>query len=235
MDDVASNSAGRARARPALGYLGIQFRPGEVAPAILLFLSFFLLITFQYTTKTVRQSTFINVLGAEKLPWVYLFISIASYPFLRAYSRLADRTERDVLIAASCAFTAGTMVVFWWLFQFSWPLVSFAFYVWISITVVVLVSQFWSFATHVFDPRQARRLFAFVGAGGLLGSALGGQIARLATKFITTRYALLVAAALLLAVAGLIRLTRRLHRAADERRFAGAAGLAALNDAGSGF
>ena len=59
--------------RRTIGRLGIQFREGEARPAILLFLMFFLLITFQYTTKSVRQSTFINSLGAEKLPWVYLW------------------------------------------------------------------------------------------------------------------------------------------------------------------
>jgi AAA family ATP:ADP antiporter len=234
--DVVNEPGGGLPARGSgFSSLWRPFRPGEARPAIFLFISFLLIITFQYTTKPVRQSTFINVLGAERLPYVYLFIAVISYPFLRAYGRIADRTRRDTLIFATCAITAATMVGFWWLFQFTWPLVSFAFYVWISITVVVLVSQFWSFATHVFDPRQAKRLFAFVGAGGLLGGALGGQIARLATTYVATRYALLVAAALLVAVAVLVRVNRRLPRAADESRAAGTNGLAALDQAGSGL
>lgn len=236
MNPDASDPDGRTPLRwSRFRSLWIQFRPGEAAPAVLLFLAFFLIITFQYTTKPVRQSTFINLLGAERLPYVYLFIAAISLPFLRVYSRFADRTRRDTLIVATCTVTAATMVLFWWLFQFSWPVVSFAFYVWISITVVMLVSQFWSFATHVFDPRQAKRLFAFVGAGGLLGGALGGQIARLATKFISTRYALLVAAALLITVAVLVRLNRRLHRVDEERRVSATNGLAALDQAGSGL
>src|SRR5688572_4033620 len=135
-DDIATISVdrrGRSLWRRALGRIGVHFRAGEAGPAILLFLTFFLLITFQYTTKSVRQSTFINTLGAEKLPYVYLFIALVSYPFLRVYGWFADSMRRDALIVATCAFTGATMTLFWWLFQFPWQWVAFAFYVWISI------------------------------------------------------------------------------------------------------
>ncbi|HUP46688.1 MAG TPA: Npt1/Npt2 family nucleotide transporter [Thermoanaerobaculia bacterium] len=227
-------TAQNSRWRHLLSRLGVRFDPGEAGPAFLLFLIFFLLITFQYTTKSVRQSTFINSLGAERLPYVYLFIALASYPFLRIYSRFADRHRRDNLIVATCLFTAGTMVLFWWLYEFPWQWVAFAFYVWISITVVMLVSQFWLFSNHVFDPRQAKRLFAFVGAGGLLGGVIGGQLAKFATRAVGTRYALLVAAVVLFLVAALIVVTRRM-RGADERRVGGSAGLERLNEARGGF
>jgi AAA family ATP:ADP antiporter len=220
--------------RRSIGRLGIQFREGEVRPAIVLFLMFFLLITFQYTTKSVRQSTFINSLGAEKLPWVYLFVAVSSYPFLRIYSRFADRMHRHSLIAATCALTAVSMTLFWWLYQYSWPWVAFVFYVWISITTVMMVSQFWSFSNHLFDARQAKRLFAFVGAGGLLGGVAGGQVAKLATNLVGTRNALVVAAGVLFIVVGLIWLTQRMHSVGDERT-AGASGLARLDQAKGGF
>jgi ATP:ADP antiporter, AAA family len=229
-----ANGAGGFSWRGALDRIGVRFRSGEAGPAVLLFLIFFLLITFQYTTKSVRQSTFINSLGAEKLPYVYLFIALASYPFLRIYSRFADTMRRDGLIIATCTFTAGTMIAFWWLFEYSWQWVPFAFYVWISITIVMLVSQFWSLSNHMFDARQAKRLFAFVGAGGLLGGVLGGQVAKVATKLVGTRYALLMAAFILLTVVVLIWVTRRVHPT-DERRVAGAAGLSSLDQARGGF
>jgi ATP:ADP antiporter, AAA family len=223
-----------SRWRAFVSRLGIDFRGGELAPALLLFLVFFLLITFQYTTKSVRQSTFINSLGAEKLPYVYLFIALASYPVLRLYSRLADRMRRHDLIAATCFFTALTMAGFWWLYQFSWPWVAFAFYVWISITVVLLVSQFWSFSNNMLDPRQAKRLFGFIGAGGLLGGIAGGQVARFATAAVGTRYALLVASVLLFIVTAVIFLIHRFHPV-EEKRVGGAAGLAKLDVARGGF
>ncbi|MFN2239635.1 MAG: Npt1/Npt2 family nucleotide transporter [Thermoanaerobaculia bacterium] len=228
------NGRGATLLRRALGRVGIAFRAGEAGPAALLFLTFFLIITFQYATKSVRQSAFISGLGAEQLPWVYLFVAAISYPFLRVYSGFADRMKRETLIISTCTLVALSMALFWWLFEFPWRWVPFAFYVWISIAIVMLVSQFWSFANHLFDPRQAKRLFAFVGAGGLLGGIVGGQVAKLATKLIGTRYALLVAAALLLLVVALIWLSRRI-RPGDDSTVAGASGLARLDKAKGGF
>ena len=40
----------------------IDIRPGEARLAFLLFVFFLLLVTFQYATKSVRQSSFIDTL-----------------------------------------------------------------------------------------------------------------------------------------------------------------------------
>lgn len=214
--------------------VGVEMRSGEGLAALLLFAVFFLLIAFQYTTKSVRQSTFINSLGAAKLPWVYLLIAFSSYPLLRLYARFADRMRRHTLIAATCTITAVSLVLFWWLLQFSWPWVAFVFYVWISITTVLLVSQFWSYSNHVFDPRQAKRLFGFVGAGGLLGGIAGGQVARIVTQSVGTRYSLLVSAIALLAVVALLAIVHRKSKPQEEA-LAGASGLGRMDEARGGF
>ena len=211
-------------------------RSGEFMPAVLLFLAFFLFITFQYAAKSVRESTFISSLGAEKLPMVYLAVALFSYPILRLYARFADKLARHVLIAGTCSIVATSLVLFWWLFQFEniSGAVSTAFYVWVSVVFVMTVSQFWSFANHVFDPRQAKRLFGFVGAGGLLGGLAGGQVARIATNLLGTRYALLVSAFTLGLAVLVILVLHRMHHG-DEAAVAGAAGMGKLDKAKGGF
>lgn len=208
--------------------LGIDMRPGEEAPALLLFSCFFLFTTFQYTTKAVRQSAYIDGLGAANLPWVYLTVAICSYPLLRLYSAFADRLKQHHLIAATSALIAGSMVAFWWLFQYSWPWIPFVLYVWISIVYVMNFSQFWSFSNHLFDPRQAKRLFGFVGAGGLLGGVAGGQVARFVSSWVDTRTNFLVAAGILLMAGGLILIVER-FRPSDAASVAGAMGLKKLD------
>ena len=214
--------------------LGIDMRPGEGWPAVLLFLTFFLFITFQYATKSVRQSSYVKGLGAANLPWVYLAVALCSYPLLRLYGRFADRVQRHHLMAATCTIIALSMVVFWWLFQFTWTWIPFALYVWISIAYVMNVSQFWSFSNHVLDPRQAKRLFGFVGAGGLLGGIAGGQVARLVSYLVDTRTTFLVAAAILMLAVGIIFLIQK-RSPTDADAVAGAAGLAKLDKAKGGF
>ena len=209
-NSVKSGSKDRGWRRMA-SRLGIDLRPGEESAAFLLFFGFFLFVTFQYTTKAVRQSSYIDSLGAANLPWVFLTVAICSYPILRIYSRFADRFSRRHLLAATCVINAVSMVVFWWLFQFldQWRWVPFVLYVWMSIVYVMNYSQFWSFSNHVFDARQAKRLFGFIGAGGLLGGIAGGQIAKVVSDLSGTRTIFLVAAVLVLAAGGLINLVHR--------------------------
>ncbi len=190
---------------------GLDVRPGERPLTALLSLSFFLVVTFQYVAKTVRQSTFVDTLGSAKLPYVYLLVALCSYPLLRLYVRYAGRLQRHRFIMASCSVVALSLLGFWWLFRYPWPWLPVAFYVWITIAFGALVSQFWLFSSHLLDPRQAKRLFGVIGAGGLLGGIAGGQVARLTTSLLGTRAAFVVAAAILAAIIVLVAYIHRLY------------------------
>jgi len=129
-----------ARRCGLLKRLGIDVHPGEGATTALLFTGFFLVITFQYVVKTVRQATFVDSLGAANLPWVYLLVALCSYPLLRIYVRLADRIPRHTLIAGSCVVVGLSLLGFWGLYAFDWPWVPAAFYVWVSIAFAITVT-----------------------------------------------------------------------------------------------
>jgi AAA family ATP:ADP antiporter len=213
-------SVSRSSGRRILRRFGLDIRPGETLSAALFFLFFFLVITFQYATKSVRQSTFIDTLGAAKLPWVYLLVALFSYPLLKVYSAGVNRLRRHHLIAATGIVVAASLVLFRWLYEFPWAWVRVVFYVWVSIIFVMTVSQFWSYANQVYDARQAKRLFGFIGAGGLLGGLAGGQVARVATRLVGTGNSLLVSATIMLSVVGLVFWIHRLHPGVDDSRSA---------------
>jgi len=223
-----------SRWRRVLASLGIDMRPGEGFPAFLLLLYFFLIITFQYATKTLRQAEYIDKLGAQALPLVYFLVAACSLPVLILYSRSVDRLPRHHLIAATSFVVAASLVGFYFLFQLQNDWVPVVFYVWISIVYVLNVSQFWSYSNHVFDPRQAKRLFGFIGAGGLLGGIAGGQVAALATGSVGTYAALFVAAGIL-AIAGALIYVTHARRGGDDARVQGAAGMGKLEEAKGGF
>jgi AAA family ATP:ADP antiporter len=183
--------------RRVLARLGVNFYPGEARLAWPLFTSFFLCVTFHYVCKTVRQSTYIDELGATNLPYAYLLLALLSYPVAKFYGWLATRVTRHQLAAGTFAFTAATLIVFWRLFATPSTAVTMAFYVWIGIAVALTLSQLWSLASAVFDARQAKRLFGFLGAGALLGGIAGGLTARSVAQVAETRDSLLVAALLL--------------------------------------
>ena len=60
--------------------------------------------------------------------------------------------------------------------------VSVAFYVLGLILGILLISQFWTLANDIYDPRQAKRLFGFIGGGASLGGAMGAALTSLAVE-----------------------------------------------------
>ena len=216
LEGVAQEAASDAGWRRQMKRLGVDLRPGEGLPVGLLFFCLFLLLTFQIATKTIRQSTFIDSLGASRLPLVYLLVALSSYPILRIYNRFVDRVRVEQLLTITCLTVAGALVVFWQLMQKPWAWVAVLFYLFTSIVYGLLGSQFWLLANHLFDPRQAKRLFGFIGAGALLGGILGGQIARLASSSFGTGAVPLVSAFLLVVVA-LVMLKARSFATPEEQ------------------
>ena len=45
-----------------------------------------------------------------------------------------------------------------------------------QILAILLISQFWTLANDVYDPRQAKRIFGFIGGGASLGGATGAGL-----------------------------------------------------------
>jgi AAA family ATP:ADP antiporter len=195
--------------------LGVELHPGEAAQVLALFGTFFFCLCFQYTAKSVRQATFVDAFGAERLPLVYLAVALLTVPVVYLYGRLADRLSTARLTMLTCGLTAVSMVVFWRLYASPASWVPVVFYLWATIAIALNLSQIWALAAQIFDPRQARRLFAFLGAGSLLGGIAGGQAARFASQLVDTRAALLAGAVALLAAALLAALAGRLARPAQ--------------------
>ena len=62
---------------------------------------------------------------------------------------------------------------------------------------ILLISQFWTLANEIYDARQAKRLFGFIGAGASLGGIAGSSLLTFATGAFGTNNLLLVSASLL--------------------------------------
>ena len=184
------------------GRLGLDVRPEECGVCLLLFAVHFLLLAFQYVGKSLRQSSFIDSLGAEQLPSVYLAVALLSYPVLLLYGRLVRVFRLDRLLAGLTLLAALVTAGFGEWFRrvaggTGLALASVALYLWTAVVAILLVSLFWSLSSHVLHARQARRLFGLLGAGGLLGSIVGGQAARLGSLWAGPSGALFLGAGLL--------------------------------------
>jgi AAA family ATP:ADP antiporter len=217
-ESQASTTAdfGESSWRRTLHLLGVDVRPGEGAVAALLFLFFFLAITFQYVSKAVRQSKFMDALGAEMLPIVWLLLALCAIPAIMLYNRAVDRFPRHHVIAGTCGAVAASVTGFALIIQSDAAWVPIAFYIFVSIAYVLIVSQFWAYSNFILNPRQGKRLFGFIGAGGLAGGLTGASIASLVSGVAGTQMTLLVSAAILMLAIGAVYLIHRMVPQVDD-------------------
>src|SRR5579871_4209465 len=175
----------------------VSFREGEATTALLMFAYSFLAMTAYNILKPVTRSKFISALGADNLPYVQLAAGVLIGLLMQIYSRAAGRLPRRWVIPVTQAGEAALLVVFWILFKTDASWVSVAFYVLGLVLGILLISQFWTLANDIYDARQAKRLFGFIGGGSSLGGAMGAGLTTFFVQTVGTNNLLLVSAALL--------------------------------------
>lgn len=175
----------------------VRIKKEEWTKCLLMFGYFFLTITSYYILKPVRDSVFIDKYGAENLPYVWLLTIVVLSAVVWVYVKIADRVQKNVLLSSTVIFFVSNLVVFWWLSHSEHKWVAGVFFIWVSIFSVMTVTQFWLYANDLFNSREAKRLFGFVGGGGILGGIMGGVITQSLVGIVGTRGLLLVAAFIL--------------------------------------
>jgi len=162
-----------------------DIREGEGARAFLMFAFIFFLIASFLIIKPVRDALFLDKHGSKKLPFVYILVALFSACVASLYARYSKKVKLHVLVLTTLLISIATIIIFWFLlysgYQGEWFL--YAFYVWVSIFGVITGAQFWLLANDVFNAREAKRLFGFIGIGAILGGVFGGYL----TSFLAVR------------------------------------------------
>lgn len=193
----------------------VQLREGEATTAFLMFLYSFLCMTSYNIVKPITRSQFIASLGADNLPYVQFAAGVLIGLIMQVYTRLMRAVPRRQIIPVTQVGMAGLLVLFWFLFTTAgekWTAVGF--YVFGLILAVLLISQFWTLANDIYDPRQAKRLFGFIGGGSSLGGATGAALTAYLVETMGTRTMLLVSAAIMTVCVGLVIFVLRRESAA---------------------
>jgi ATP:ADP antiporter, AAA family len=193
----------------------LGLRPREVSRGILLFTYLFLIVSSFIAGKAARDALFLARFGALHLPYVDIAVALLVGVWIWGYLRAGRFISLRRLVSASLLFFASNALLFWYLSKYAdaaWvlPIV----YVWVGVFGVVAPAQVWTLANYVLTTREAKRLFAFVGSGAILGAIAGGfVIRRTAVRFGAESTLLGIALALLACVIVADQLWRRRHLA----------------------
>lgn len=136
---------------------------------------FFLLFSF-YLLRPVREAMGIAK-GADKLPWLMTATMLVMLLANPVYAMVVSRLPRRRFIPLISHFFALNLLLFFVLFNFlpehGGAMLGYAFYVWLSVFNLFVISVFWSLMTDVFSEDQGKRLFGVISMGGTLGAIIG--------------------------------------------------------------
>lgn len=196
----------------------LDIRPGELAPFALSFIAFTALLAASYVLRPLRDALGIHG-GVHTYPWLFTGTFVATlvlYPLLAA---VASRTTRTRFAVVTYGLVMLGLLVFHLLVERDpkSQALARAFFIWVSVFNVLLVSTFWSVMTDVFSNEQGRRLFGPIAAGGTAGALLGPLLAGTLVSGIGVPGLLLVAAGLISLTIACVVALRRAGRGGGDR------------------
>ncbi len=176
----------------------IKIRREEWGKTLLMFVYFFITITCLYILKPIRSAIFLEKSGFENLPYVWFITILVLMGVVSVYVRFTNKKRKNRLLIGTVLFFISNIFAFWWLLTYVnfWALPAI-FYIWVSIFSIMSVTQFWTLSNDIFNTREAKRLFGFIGSGGILGGMTGGYVTGILVKSVGTINLLLVAACVL--------------------------------------
>ena len=176
----------------------VSYRPGELRGLGWSFLYFFSLLCGYYVLRPVRDEMGIQG-GVENLQWVFTGTFLVMLAAVPLYGWAVARLPRRRLLPAVYLFFIANLLVFYLLLRTDLaPAASArAFFIWVSVFNLFVVSVFWSFMADLYSNAQARRLFGFIAAGGSAGAVTGPALTTALAPLLGPSNLLLVAAGFL--------------------------------------
>ncbi len=174
-------------------------RRHEAAATAGAFLLFFLLFTSYFMLRPVRD-TFGIAGGVKNLEWLFTATFVATLCVVPLYGWLSKKLPRSLLVPTTYLFS-GTVLT-----GFAVGLLvdpgnvwgARAFFVWLAVMNLFVISIAWSLMADIFNADQAHRLFGRIAAGASVGGLTGPLLSRFLVDTIGHAGLLLLSTGLLL-------------------------------------
>src|SRR5262249_3968271 len=181
----------------------VQVRPGEAPALAWAWLYIFSVLSSYYIMRPIRDQMGVAG-GVNNLQWLFLGTLIGMLLLNVPFAYLVKTLPRTRFIPIAYRFFAANILVFAALLYFAdvdqtvW--IGRAFFIWISIFNLFVVSVFWALIVDIFNSEQGKRLFGFIAAGATIGAIVGSSITASLILFVPVTF-LLIGSVLLLEIA----------------------------------
>ena len=152
----------------------VDVQPDELRSLIWSFLYFFSLLCSYYIIRPIRDEMGIAG-GVENLHWLFTGTFLSMLAAVPLFGWIASKYPRKRFIPCVYYFFIANLLLFFFLFStnLTHAYVARAFFIWVSVYNLFVVSVFWSFMADIYSDNQAKRLFGFIAAGGTTGAIVG--------------------------------------------------------------
>ncbi|MES9980143.1 MAG: MFS transporter [Candidatus Thiodiazotropha sp. 6PLUC5] len=176
----------------------VSIKPGEGPALFWSCLYFFSLLSSYYTLRPIRDEMGI-IAGIEQMQWLFTGTFIAMLLVVPLFGLITSRLQRKQFLPYVYLFFIINLLLFYLIFEtgFSLTYAARAFFIWLSVFNLFVVSVFWSFMTDLYRNDQAKRLFSFIAAGGTIGALTGPLLTATLVQRLGTSQMLLISAGLL--------------------------------------
>ncbi|MFI5401076.1 MAG: NTP/NDP exchange transporter, partial [SAR324 cluster bacterium] len=176
----------------------VELRPDEAGALGWAFAYFFCLMCSYYILRPLRDEMGVAG-GVRNLQWLFTATFVAMLAAVPLFGALVARYPRRTFIPVINRFFAANILLFFVLLRLDIApvLLARAFFVWVSVFNLFVVSVFWSFMADIFDSGAGKRLFGFIAAGGSAGAIAGPLLTATIVKSVGPVNLLLLSAALL--------------------------------------
>ncbi len=170
--------------------------PSELKAVVISMLYFFFLFGSYAIVKPVRDAMG-TVYGVDHYQDLFTATFIATLIVAPIYSGCASRLRLSAFLPWVYGFIAATILAFYVMFSrgaapTKW--LAAAFYVWVSVFNMLIISVFWTFMSDIFSRTQAKRLYGFIAAGGTIGGITGPALASLLATIVGNAGLMLISA-----------------------------------------
>jgi AAA family ATP:ADP antiporter len=142
------------------------------------FVYFFCVLSAYYMLRSVRETMAVEG-GVQNVPWLFSSTFVVMLAVTPVFGWVASRFPRRKFLPWVYYFFVINILLFWAGFSYainnglSFVWLGRAFFVWLSVFNLFVVSVFWSFMADIYTREQSRRLFGVISAGGSAGALIG--------------------------------------------------------------
>ncbi|MEM7033601.1 MAG: cyclic nucleotide-binding domain-containing protein [Chloroflexota bacterium] len=153
-----------------------NIRANEWSRVLLIYLILFLIVTSSSWGKIIVEAAFLERVGVEFLPWVFVVNAFFSIIAIAIYTAFADRVKNDRLLlwilGASIILIAGGVLALVW----GWELIAYPIlYVMYFVVLVDTFNLHWgTYINGFYDTQSAKRIIPVISTSGRIAGIVAG-------------------------------------------------------------